>query len=389
MTINNPARNRGSRRALEAAMVTALVGGLVGCAEEEELVEELLPSVSVYVLEPRTLSEEIRASGDLEARFHTEIAAEVDGRVTELAVDEGGQVEEGAIVIEIDPARRDLDLAAAKARLSQARAERRNQERKTRRIRELRSQNVSSIQQLEEAETMLALAESAVRAEEAAVGVAERAVRDSSVTAPFAGLVARRSVELGEYVQPGKSLFELVALNPLEAIFSLTELDTERVRLGQRVEISVGAFPNRTFEGRVSFVAPTVDPATRTLRIKAEIENEEGVLRPGLFARVSLGVAERENILMVPAESLIQRVGGASIYRVNDSEGSEGLVERLAVQVGATDGDYLEVRGSVRSGDRIVRRGHGGLANGMSVVVRASDRPPVATAADATRGNDS
>ena len=389
MTIDNLARNRGSRRALAAAMVTALVGGLVGCAEEEELVEELLPSVSVYVLEPRTLSEEIRASGDLEARFHTEIAAEVDGRVTELAVDEGGQVEEGAIVIEIDPARRDLDAAAAKARLSQARAELRNQERKTRRIRELRSQNVSSIQQLEEAETMLALAESAVRAEQAAVGVAERAVRDSSGTAPFAGLVARRSVELGEYVQPGKSLFELVALNPLEAIFSLTELDTERVRLGQRVGISVGAFPNRTFEGRVSFVAPTVDPATRTLRIKAEVENADGVLRPGLFARVSLGVAERENILMVPAESLIQRVGGASVYRVNDGEGGEGLVERLAVQVGATDGDYVEVRGSVRPGDRIVRRGHGGLANGMSVVVRASDRPPVATAADATRGNDS
>ncbi len=389
MTINNLARNRGSRRALAAAMVTALVGGLVGCAEEEEFVEELLPSVSVYVVEPRTLSEEIRASGDLEARFHTEIAAEVDGRVTELAVDEGGQAEEGAIVIEIDPARRDLDLAAANARLSQARAERRNQERKTRRIRELRSQNVSSIQQLEEAETMLALAESAVRAEEASVGVARRAVRDSSVTAPFAGLVARRFVELGEYVQPGKSLFELVALNPLEAIFSLTELDTERVRLGQRVEISVGAFPNRVFEGRVSFVAPTVDPATRTLRIKAEVENADGVLRPGLFARVSLGVAERENILMVPAESLIQRVGGASIYRVNDSEGSEGLVERLAVQVGATDGDYVEVRGPVRPGDRIVRRGHGGLANGMSVVVRASDRPPVATAADPTRGNDS
>ena len=184
-------------------------------------------------------------------------------------------------------------------------------------------------------------------------------------------------------------LRKLVALNPLEAIFSLTELDTERVRLGQRVEISVGAFPNRTFEGRVSFVAPTVDPATRTLRIKAEIENAGDVLRPGLFARVSLGVAERENILMVPAESLIQRVGGASIYRVNDSEGSEGLVERVAVQVGATDGDYVEVRGSVRPGDRIVRRGHGGLANGMSVVVRASDRPPVATAVDATRGNDS
>lgn len=389
-TMNEHDRNcaRGLR-GLRVALVFAMLAGLfLGCAEEVTEVEELLPSVSVYVLEPRTLSEEIRASGDLEARFHTEIAAEVGGRVTELSVDEGGRVDEGAVVIEIDPERHELDLAAARARLAQARAERRNQSSKTRRIRELRSQSVSSIQQLEEAETMLALAESSVRAEEAAVGVAERAVRESSVAAPFAGLVARRSVELGEYVQPGRSLFELVALSPLEAIFSLTELDTERVRVGQRVEIQVGAFPNRLFQGRVSFVAPTVDPATRTLRIKAEVDNDDGLLRPGLFARVSLGVAERENVLMVPAEALIQRVGGVSIYRVT-AGGAEGQVERVAVQVGASDGDYVEVRGPIRPGDRIVRRGHGGLANGMTVAIRASDRPPVATAGEATRGNDS
>ncbi len=242
---------------------------------------------------------------------------------------------------------------------------------------------------------MLALAESSFRAEEAAVGVAERAVRDSSVAAPFAGLVARRHVELGEFVQPGKPLFELVALDPLEAIFSLTELDTERVRLGQRVAISVGAFPDRTFEGRVSFIAPTVDPTTRTLRIKAEIDNADGVLRPGLFARVSLGVAERQNVMMVPAESLIQRVGGVSIYRVRAAAGNEAKVERVSVEVGASKGSLVEVRGPIEPGDRIVRRGHGGLASGMVVVVRGQssvlEQPtsPVATAGDPMRESDS
>ncbi|MCR9094816.1 MAG: efflux RND transporter periplasmic adaptor subunit [bacterium] len=377
-------------RGLASILVVAVSLASFGCAEEEQTVEELLPSVSVYVLEARTLSEQIKASGDLEAQFHTEIAAEVEGRVTELTIDEGGSVEEGVVVIEIDPERRQLDLEAAKARLAQKRAELANQQRKTRRIRELRSQSVSSIQQLEEAETMLALARSAVSAEVAAVGVAERRVRDSSVAAPFAGLVARRSVELGEFVQPGKSLFELVALDPLEAIFSLTELDTERVRLGQTVEISVGAFPDRKFQGVVTFVAPTVDPDTRTLRIKAEVDNAEGHLRPGLFARMNLGVAERTNVLMVPAEALIQRVGGASIYRVVPTEENEGRVERVSVEVGATDGDFVEVRGDVRPGDQVVRRGHGGLASGMSVVVRGAtaSRPQVA-AGEEPRGNDS
>src|SRR4026207_151839 len=103
-------------------------------------------------------------------------------------------------------------------------------------------------------------------------------------------MIARRSVQLGEFVQPGKPLVALVALDPLEVVFSLTELDTERGRGGQEIELSVGAFPDRVFHGTVTFVSPTVDPATRTLRIKAEIDNEEGHLRPGLFARLSLRV---------------------------------------------------------------------------------------------------
>ena len=358
---------------------------LTGCGTEEIEVQELLPSVSIFRLEAVTLNEEIQASGDLQARFHTMVAAEVAGRITELSIDEGGSVTAGAIVIKIDPARHELDLAAAEARLSQARANRRKERSQTARIRELRSQSVSSVRQLEEAENALALAQSAVRAEQAAVGVARRAVNDSSVAAPFEGLVARRAVELGEFVQSGTELFELVSLDLLEAVFSLTELDTERVRAGQKVAISVGAFPNRTFEGVVTFVAPTVDPETRTLRIKAEVDNAEALLRPGLFARVNLGVARRENVMMVPQESLLQRAGGASLYRVID----EDRVERVTVETGATEKNMVEVRGNLRPGDRIVRRGHGGLADGMVVVVQGATRAPVAVTATGVRGNDS
>jgi membrane fusion protein (multidrug efflux system) len=358
---------------------------LTGCGTEEIEVQELLPSVSIFRVEAMTLNEEIQASGDLQARFHTMVAAEVAGRITELSIDEGGSVTAGAIVIKIDPARHELDLAAAEARLSQARANRRKERSQAARIRELRSQSVSSVRQLEEAENALALARAAVHAEEAAVGVARRAVNDSSVAAPFEGLVARRAVELGEFVQSGTELFELVSLDLLEAVFSLTELDTERVRAGQRVAISVGAFPNRTFEGVVSFVAPTVDPETRTLRIKAEVDNAEALLRPGLFARVNLGVARRENVMMVPEESLLQRAGGASLYRLID----EDRVERVTVETGATEKNMVEVRGNLRPGDRIVRRGHGGLADGMVVVVQGATRAPVAVTATGVRGNDS
>ena len=356
-----------------------------GCSEEVVAPEELLPSVSAVEIVAIDLDEEIRASGDLRARFQTMISAEVAGRVTELSVDEGGSVAKGAVVIKIDPERRKLDLSAAQARLAQARANLRQELSKVERVRKLRSENIASVERLEEAETALLLAESAVRAEEAAVGVAQRALSDASVSAPFAGLVSRRSVELGQYVQAGATLFELVSMHPLDVVFSLTEFDTQRVSVGQRIQVHVGAFADRSFEGVVSFIAPTVDPATRTLRIKAEIDNSENLLRPGLFARVNLGTDQRKSVLMVPEEALVQREGGASLFLIGEGD----RVRRVTVETGIQSKGRVEVRGEVSAGDRVVRRGHGGLADGMVVVVRDSQSTSVETASGEATGAQS
>jgi membrane fusion protein (multidrug efflux system) len=288
-------------------------------------------------------------------------------------------------VIKIDPERRRLDLEAAQARLAQARANLRQETSKVERVRKLRSENISSVERLEEAETALLLAQSAVRAEEAAVGVAARALKDASVSAPFAGLVAKRSVELGEFVEPGKPLFELVSMTPLDVIFNLPELDSQRVTSGQRVQVSVASPADRTFDAVVSFIAPTVDPGTRTLRVKAEIDNAEGLLRPGLFARINLGTDQRKSVLMVPEEALVQREGSAWLFLIDEGD----RVRRVPVETGHQSKGRIEVRGAISAGDRVVRRGHGGLADGMVVVVRETRSSAVETASEEPRGAQS
>lgn len=364
------------RFGLNVLACAALFAPLAGCREEQTTVEEILPTVAVVEIEAVDFDQEIRASGDLRARYQTMIAAEIAGRVTELAVEEGASVAEGDVVIRIDPERRRLDLAAAQARLAQARANLRQETSKVERVRKLRSENISSVERLEEAETALLLAQSAVRAEEAAVGVAQRALSDASVAAPFAGLVAARAVELGEFVQPGTELFELVSMDPLDVVFNLPELDSQRIAVGQHVAVGVAAPADRTFDAVVTFIAPTVDPATRTLRIKAEVDNAEGALRPGLFARVMVGTDQRRSVLMVPEESVVQREGGAWIFRVEEGN----RVRRVPVETGTQSQGRIEVRGPVAAGDRIVRRGHGGLADGMVVVVRGSESTALETA---------
>ena len=345
--------------------IALAAGALSGCAEEAETKVELRPLVSAATVTSMDLVEEIRASGELKAVYHTHIAAEIEGRITEIRIDEGSAVQVGAVVVEIDPERRKLDRDAAQARLAQARAELKKQQSQAERIRKLAQQGISSDQQLEEAETALLLARANTEAEGAAFGVAQRALLDASVSAPFAGFVARRSVQLGEFVQKGAPLFELVSLDPLEVEFSVSELDTQRVRNGLRVAVEVGAWPDRSFAGIVKFVSPTIDPETRTLRIRAQIDNTDGSLRPGLFARVNLGVSRRNNITMVPQEALIQRSRDAILFKIL----SDHRVMQVGVVPGSVDAGLIEVKGDVHPGDRIVHRGPGGLVDGALVRV--------------------
>ena len=362
----------------------ALAGLLLGaCGQETSTEIDVLPAVSAATVRAVDIVEEIRASGELKALYHTTIAAEIEGRVTEILVEEGGAADADTTVLEIDPERRQLDRAAARARLAQAKAKLVKEQRQAERIRKLRKQGVSSEQQLEEAETDLLLARANVEAETAAFGVAERKVHDASVGAPFAGFIARREVQLGEFVQPGTALFELVSLDPLEVEFSVPELDATRVRVGQVVEISVSAFQDRTFEGVVKFVSPTIDPETRTLRIRARVDNTDQALRPGLFARVNMGVSRRAGITMVPEESLIQRSGGATLFKVLP----DNRVQSVAVTTGSAQSGLVEVIGDLRPGELVVRRGHGGLTDGAAVrILDASPRDPApAVAAGSNR----
>jgi membrane fusion protein (multidrug efflux system) len=203
--------------------------------------------------------------------------------------------------------------------------------------------------------------------------MAARAVRDARVTAPFAGLIARRFVSRGEFVAPGAALFELVSLDPIEVEFHLPEVDSSRVRIDQAVEVRVAPHPDEVFRAAVTLVSPTIDPRTRTLRVKAELENSEGRLRPGLFARVDLGIATRRGVAMVPEEAVLRRADGAVVFRLVAGD----RVERLVIETGTYRDGTVEVVRGLQIGDRIVSKGHSALVEGERVSPRKPDGSPV------------
>jgi membrane fusion protein (multidrug efflux system) len=360
-------RNRPGAAALGLLALLLLPVGCGDEAAEDSVVKA--PPVLVEPVEVRRVVDRIRATGQLVAKAKATIAAQVNGAVTSILVEEGDSIVAGQALLEIDPQRRKLELADAEARLAEAQANVIEARRELDRLRELKKSNAASQSRLDEAQTRFSLAGSQAAGAEARAGLARRALEDATVRAPFAGLVARRAVSVGEYVGVGLPLFELVALDPIEVEFTLAEVDSARVALGNTVELRVAPFPDEGFTAGVTVIAPTIDPSTRTLRVKAELPNPDGRLRPGLFAHVDLGVSERDDVVMVPEDALIQRAKGVIVYRLED--GSRARV--VPVRTGTRLGNLVEVSEGLAAGDRVVVRGQHDLVDGVVVSLRTPD----------------
>jgi RND family efflux transporter MFP subunit len=354
---------------------------ILGCGRSEPAAVVEAPPVATASVSAVDLEEAIVASGELEARHHVVVAAEVSGRVTRVLREEGDTIEADEPVLEIDPKRRQLEVEAAEARLAQVRAQLRETQRQNERVSQLFASKAVSRSKLDEAETALQMAESDVAAQRAQLGVAQQALADATVRAPFAGVVGRRQVGEGEFVQVGTPLVEFVSLDPIEVIFHLAEIDSGRVAEGQRVQVSVAPHPGEVFEAEVDVVYPTIDPVSRTLRVKATLRNPERKLRPGLFARAHLGIRERRGVPMVPEEAVLQRSDGAVVFRLRDA----GRVERRVVEIGEFRDGRVEVRRGVSAGDVVVTRGHTDLVDGavVRVVSPSGAGPAVAGRGDA------
>jgi len=368
-----------SARTEHAWALLFFAAAVAGCGIEEEAAVISRPPVTVAPVQARDLVERILVTGELLAVNEASVAAEVEGRVTAILVDEGSAVEAGATVFEIDTERRLLEVEDARAQVEEARARLEQQERETKRWRILHASKTASQAKLDAAESELRLARSQRASSRARLGLAERALRNASVSAPFTGVVARRFVSEGEYVKAGADLFDLISYDPIEVEFRVTERDSGRIELGQMLDVRVAPFPDEVFHARVSMISPRIDPRSRTLRVKARIENCETRLRPGLFARADLGVSERPAVPMVPESAILQRSDGSIAFRMVGTD----QVERLVLDTGTIRDGYVEVVSGLAAGDLIVVRGHAQLVDGSRVDVRTKAGKPVVAAAPA------
>ena len=313
----------------------------------------------------------IDAVGTLVSNESVVLRPEVSGRVAAIHFTEGAGVAKGDVLIELDSSVEQAELAQAQAQQMLARS---NFER----AKELRRNNAGTQRALDEADAGL-------RTANAVVDLAQARLDKRKLVAPFDARTGLRLVSPGDFVTTDSAIVNLEQIDPLKVDFRVPELFLPAVAPGQKITLAIDAYPQESFLGQVRALNPLIDAAGRAVVVRAEIGNEAGKLRPGLFARVRLTLAERENALFVPEQAILPQGDKAFLFLVVDGGDGKSVVKLTPVQLGARRQGEVEVREGLAPGDVVVTAGLLKIRDGVPVQVQAPGGQPATPTAAANK----
>lgn len=305
----------------------------------------------------------INAVGSLEAVQGVILSAEIPGRVTEILFEPGASVEQGQKILEQDSSSERAQLRAAEATVELAKVN-------LRRIEELYNKKASSTADLDTAKARFKEAEA--QADNIRTVIAKK-----SMSAPFAGRLGVRLVNLGQDLSAGTPIVSLQNIDSMFVNFSVPQQHFSELELGLPVKLNSDARPGTEFEGYVNAISPQVDAATRNIRVQATLANPGQALLPGMFANVAVVLPEKEEVLAVPTTAIAYATFGDSVFVVEeDEEQASGLVARQQfVQLGRRLGDYVAVSKGLEAGQQVVIAGAFKLQNGAPISINNDVKP--------------
>ena len=328
-------------------MVGWVLAGSLSMAVAQDQEEAVI--VETAYVETAVWSHSVTAVGSLKSRDSVVIRPEITGRIAEINFTEGGPVEQGQVLIQLDDAIARAELEQAEAALSLARSQ-------FNRARQLTEQGFISTQARDESASEL-------KVREASVSMARAQLDKTRIKAPFDGLIGLRDVSRGDYVNAGQDLVPLESIDPLNVDFRIPEQYMGQVEVGSRIHLRFDALPDVARDGIVGAISPVVETGGRSILLRASVPNEDSALRPGMFARVDLRFADHE-ALVVPEASIAPSGEGSAIYIVD-----EGQVRKVDVVLGVRRDGQVEVVGGVEEGDEILVSGLQKVSDGTPVQV--------------------
>lgn len=312
--------------------------------------------------------------GTLRADAEAEVATEVDGRLLTIDADLGDQVAKGQVLASLDSASIDAQLREAAANLQKTTTE-------ETRARRLKEEGVMSQQEFDTISSAQSV--SLARRDVLAIQLGH-----SKIRAPFAGRIAKRLVDVGNYLRVGTPIFVLVADDPLRLRGEVPERFVAELAVGQDVRCFVEAYPDDVLAGRLSRISAAADPTSRALTIEALVPNPDGKLKVGFFCKATILTHTNAEALVVPVEALVNFAGVTRVFVVDE----DGTARSREVQTGLNLGPKVEITAGLERDTRVATSGLGRLSEGTKVVVRSTGPAaarPSAEAAAATTDNRS
>jgi len=386
--------------ALAAAMLAAACGG--AGANAPSAAEAVAVTVSAADVIEQPIKRFIRVSGTLNAQEEAEVAAEVAGRVVATPVERGSRVGASDALVRLLASEGEAQAAEAQANAAQiearlgiatgapfavdkvpevanAAAARQLARTELERARQLHQQQLLSQAEFDQRSAQTDAAErqydmarntaaqqyQSLLAARARVTLAQKALADTTVRAPFAGVVGERLVSVGDYVTRGTKVATVMRVDPLRVELTVPEQFVSVVATGRSVTFEVDAYPGETFVGQVRYVSPSVAANTRALTLEAIVPNGHSRLKPGFFATAQIEQAAMVPGLLVPASAVRTVSGTARVFVIAGDR-----VEERVVMVGQAVDDRVEITSGLAKGDRVVAAGADRMVDGVRVVVR-------------------
>lgn len=315
---------------------------------------------------------QVPLTGTVVARRVSQVSAELAGYVASIAVDVGDEVSTGDAIAQLDATIALINLQAAQATVTQSETALADAGRRRDETRELVAKSNVAESQYESLVAEVDQAGAVLARNKAALALREALLSRHRITAPFAGVVATRSTEAGEWLQPGATVVELQELDVVRVRVDVPQALYPRIAVGTGAQVTFDAYPNEPWRAAVSIRVPVTDASNRAFPVLLELDNRDRLLTPGMSARVSLQVTgeRRGETVAVPRDAVSRGPDGVTrVWVIRAATNSDRTVQPVAVRLGRSFDALVEVIGGdpLQAGEQVVIRGNETLRAGQSV----------------------
>lgn len=306
---------------------------------------------------------QLQLPGSVEANTVSLVASEIAGLVIEYPVTEGLTVEKGRLLARLNTRSLEIRLTAADAQLKEATARLKLAERNLQRSNELFTAGIISRQQLDDSFYEFNAWQGRIDALNAEIEHIRHDIGCSRIHAPFNGVVTSKHTELGQWVGVGGPVVELLSLEDLDILVNVPEQHLRVLRVGGPASVRFETLPGVSAAGKIGVIMPRADPQARTFPVKVRVSGLAGKAAVGMLAEVTLPSGGRQRATVVPKDAVVDAGAEKVVYLLN----GDNTVQPATVQTGSGVGDWIEVRGPLAAGQRVVTRGNERLRPGQLV----------------------